>query len=103
MRMGEGKNYAEKHISSVSACYNGAMGTQKLDKSQSWKLGCNYDYDSFPGNKGDTGKQESVMCIAIMYVAITPGGGAPSRAAATAPGGGRGGGRGGAGGRATLG
>lgn len=98
--MGEGKNYAEKHISSISACYNGAMGTPKVEKSQSWKLGCNYDYDTYPGNRGDTGKQESVMCIAIMYVAVPPGGGSPSRAAA-APAGGRGGGRGVAG-RATL-
>ncbi|KAE9986781.1 hypothetical protein EG328_004799 [Venturia inaequalis] len=98
MRMGEGKNYAEKHISSVTACYNGNLGTQKLEKSQSWKLGCNYDYDQFPGNRGDSGKQESVMCIAIMYVAVPAGGAAPSRSAA-AGGGGRGGGRGGPAGR----
>ncbi|TID27629.1 Diphthamide biosynthesis protein 2 [Venturia nashicola] len=92
MRMGEGKNYAERHISSISACYNGNLGTRRLEKSQSWKLGCNYDYDQYPGNRGDSGKQESVMCIAIMYVAVPAGGATPSRAAA---GGGRGGGRGG--------
>lgn len=88
--MGEGKNYAESHISSVSACYNEAIGTKKLEKSQSWKVGCNYDYDTFPGNKNEGGRQESVMCIAIMYVAVPVGGATPARSAVSGAGAGTG-------------
>jgi len=74
MRMGAGAQYAEKHISSMSACYNEQLGVRRLSRDQTWTLKCNYDYDKFPGNKGEKGKQESIMCISLMYIAIPPGG-----------------------------
>jgi hypothetical protein len=72
--MGAGAQYAEKHISSMSACYNEQLGVRRLSRDQTWTLKCNYDYDKFPGNKGEKGKQESIMCISLMYIAIPPGG-----------------------------
>jgi hypothetical protein len=74
MRMGAGMNYAEKHISSMTTCYNSELTTRKLSKDQSWMLKANYDYKKFAGNKGADGKQEGIMAIAIMYVVVPAGG-----------------------------
>jgi hypothetical protein len=74
MRMGAGMNYAEKHISSMTTCYHTELQTRKLSKNQAWTLQANYDYKKFAGNKGENGKQESIMAIAIMYVVIPAGG-----------------------------
>lgn len=79
MRMGAGMNYAEKHISSMSQCYSSSptLATKKLARSQVWVLKANYDYSKFAGNKGENGKQEGIMAIAIMYVAVPAAGAAP--------------------------
>jgi hypothetical protein len=74
MRMGAGMNYAEKHISSMTTCYNSELATRKLSKDQTWTLKADYDYKKFAGNKGADGKQESIMAIAIMYVIVPAGG-----------------------------
>jgi hypothetical protein len=67
-----------KHISSMSVCFKGinsGLPVAKLDPSQSWSIDGLYDYDKFEGAKhGSTGKQDSVMSIALMYVAVAPGG-----------------------------
>jgi hypothetical protein len=67
---------AEKHISSMSGCYNQIMPVKKLEKTQSWILKGNYDYSRFPGNTEKDGKQQDVMGLALMYVAV-PSGGVP--------------------------
>ncbi|QDS72079.1 hypothetical protein FKW77_003155 [Venturia effusa] len=69
MTMGAAAGMAEKHISSMSACYFNEQKVTQLLKSQSWQIKGNYDYDKFEGNKDD-GKQSSVMGIALMYVAM---------------------------------
>ncbi|KAF2405054.1 hypothetical protein EJ06DRAFT_552503 [Trichodelitschia bisporula] len=85
-KMGAMANYADKHISSMSACYNEALTVRQLVPGQVWTIKARYDYDKFPGNRDHAGKQESVMAIALMYVAVKPGsvqlGGASSAPAA---------------------
>jgi hypothetical protein len=58
--MGPAAGMAEKHISSMSACYFNEQKVTKLLKSQSWQIKGNYDYDAQEGNK-DGGKQSSIM------------------------------------------
>jgi hypothetical protein len=65
---------AEKHISSMSQCYNQIMPVRKLQKSQNWVLKGNYNFDIFAGNTEADGKQQDVMGLALMYVAVPPGG-----------------------------
>jgi hypothetical protein len=72
MKMGEAAGMADKHISTMKACYFGENKVQKLSADQSWTINGRYNYDQFPGNK-DHGKQASVMAIAIMFVAVEPG------------------------------
>jgi hypothetical protein len=76
-----------KHISSMSVCFQGVnsgIPIKKLDPSQSWSIDGYYDYNKYEGAKhGDTGKQDSIMSIALMYVAVTPGGVAKTGAAAS--------------------
>jgi hypothetical protein len=74
---GHGHGVAPRHISSMSICINGfqgqTMGVKKLASDQSWSVAAQYDYDKFMGNKNSRGKQDEIMAIALMYVAITPG------------------------------
>jgi hypothetical protein len=65
---------AEKHISSMSGCYNQQMPVRNLKKSQSWILRGHYNYDRFDGNTEKDGKQQDVMGLALMYIAVPPGG-----------------------------
>jgi hypothetical protein len=65
---------AEKHISSMSGCYNQMMPVRKLEKSQNWILKANYDYNQFTGNTAKNGKQQDIMGLSLMYVAVPPGG-----------------------------
>jgi hypothetical protein len=65
---------AERHISSMSTCFNQMMPVRKLEKSQSWILKGNYDYDRFAGNTEKDGTQQDIMGLALMYVAVHPGG-----------------------------
>lgn len=68
-----GEKVAEKHISSMSTCYYGAVGVKKLDKSQSWGMTGDYDYKKFEGNLEGDGDQAGVMAIAIMFVKVPAG------------------------------
>lgn len=77
---------ATNHISSMKTCFYDDNKVRKLDPSQKWRIQALYDYDKYPGNKDMKGKQEGIMAIAIMYVAIKPGtmltgGAAPAPAA----------------------
>jgi hypothetical protein len=74
MTMPGGEIIAEKHISSMSTCYYDNVGVRKLSKTQSWTLQANYDYDKYTGNREADGDQANIMGIAIMYVAVPPGG-----------------------------
>jgi hypothetical protein len=52
---------ADKHISSMHACYFDEIKNRKISKgSGSWHITATYDYDKFPGMKED-GKQSSIM------------------------------------------
>lgn len=64
---------AVDHVSSMKTCFFEENKVRKLDPSQKWKIQALYDYDKFPGNKNEAGKQEEIMAIAIMYVAVKPG------------------------------
>lgn len=44
--MGPASGMAEKHISSMSACYFKEQKVTQLLKSQSWQIKGNYDYDT---------------------------------------------------------
>jgi hypothetical protein len=69
---------ASSHISSMSTCIKSirsGLPISKLDASQVWTIDGYYNYDAHAGDKhGDTGKQDTVMSIALMYVAVAPGG-----------------------------
>jgi hypothetical protein len=69
-----GDHVAEKHISSMSWCghSNALPKVKTLKKDQSWMLKGNYDYDRFEGNKDRNGKQDHIMAISIVYVAVSP-------------------------------
>lgn len=75
---GEHSHGQGKHISSMSICFKGrsfGLPIDKLDPSQSWSIDGLYDYDTYEGAQhGKGGKQDNVMSIALMYVAVTPGG-----------------------------
>lgn len=84
---GAAMGVATNHISSMKTCFYDDNKVRKLDPSQKWRIQALYDYDKYPGNKDMKGKQEGIMAIAIMYVAIKPGtmltgGAAPAPAAA---------------------
>jgi hypothetical protein len=64
---------AQKHISSMTTCWFGEMKVQELKKEQQWVLKGNYDYEKFEGNT-EGGKQADVMVLAIMFIAVPPGG-----------------------------
>jgi hypothetical protein len=70
---------AEKHISSMSACSTVTMPVHRLEKSQSWILKAHYDYDRFAGNTEKDGTQQDVMGLALLYIAVPPGGVAPPK------------------------
>jgi len=69
-----GDQVAEKHISTMTWCGSSEAPPKvtKLDKEQSWVLKGNYDYDRFEGNKDRKGRQDHIMAISIMYVAVKP-------------------------------
>lgn len=96
---GHGHGVAPKHISSMSICVNGlngqSMGVKSLSRSQSWSLAAQYDYDKHMGNKNSRGRQDEIMAIALMYVAIPAEGASPLGGLVSGLGGGLGGGRGG--------
>jgi len=71
---------AEKHISSMTECYVGrdTMPIKNVEKGQSWYVTANYDYSKHEGNKDSRGHQQEVMAIALLYVAVKPGGTAAS-------------------------
>jgi hypothetical protein len=62
MKMGPAAGIAEKHISSMRACYFNEIKTRQLSKGQSWQIKANYDYDKYPGNK-EGNSQASVMAM----------------------------------------
>lgn len=62
MAMGAASGMAEKHISSMTVCYGPDIKMRKLERSQSWKILGDYDYEKFEGNK-DHGKQASIMSM----------------------------------------
>jgi len=72
-------HHGVKHIMSMGICsdhtgpLNGMpivpFGIKQLKKGQRWVLRASYDYRAHPGmQKGNSGKMQSVMGIAIMYV-----------------------------------
>lgn len=70
---GPAMGVATDHVSSMKTCFFNENKVRKLDPSQKWRIQALYDYDKYPGNKNEAGKQESIMAIAIMYVAVKPG------------------------------
>jgi hypothetical protein len=64
---------AMNHISSMTTCYVPKLPLAQMKRSQEWQITARYDYDKFPGNK-ENGKQQTIMAIALMYVAIPAGG-----------------------------
>lgn len=70
---GAAMGVATDHISSMRTCFFEENKIRKLDPSQKWRIQGMYDYDKFTGNKNEAGRQESIMAIAIMYVAVKPG------------------------------
>jgi hypothetical protein len=70
--MASGEKFAEKHISSMNACY--FSESHVLDKKTPWTLKAKYDYDRYTGNLEADGDQSSIMSIAIAYAAVKPGG-----------------------------
>jgi hypothetical protein len=60
---------ATNHISSMTTCYTPNLPITHLKKDQTWQVTARYDYDKFQGNK-EKGKQQELMAIALMYVAI---------------------------------
>jgi hypothetical protein len=88
---GAAMGVATDHISSMHTCFFEENKVRKLDPSQKWRIQALYDYDKFTGNKNEAGRQESIMAIAIMYVAVKPGttltGGSNAAAGGAAPGG----------------
>lgn len=62
------KGSATEHISKMSLCINDTLNVKELKKGQKWVLKADYDYNRNKGDLYDTGKQETVMGIAIMYV-----------------------------------
>jgi len=70
---GAAMGVATDHISSMKTCFFEENKVRKLDPSQKWRIQGMYDYDKYKGNKNEGGRQESIMAIAIMYVAIKPG------------------------------
>jgi hypothetical protein len=70
---GAAMGVATDHISSMHTCFFEENKVRKLDPSQKWRIQALYDYDKYTGNKNEAGKQESIMAIAIMYVAVKPG------------------------------
>jgi hypothetical protein len=73
MKMGAAGGVATDHISSMNTCYFEEMKVRTLAPDQVWQIKAHYDYDKSEGNKNERGRQESIMAIALMYVAITPG------------------------------
>jgi hypothetical protein len=65
---------SESHISSMSTCFNQMMPVRNLQKSQRWILKGHYNYDQHAGNTEKDGEQQDVMGLALMYVAVSPGG-----------------------------
>jgi hypothetical protein len=64
---------ATDHISSMSICYLGEMPLRDLKRGVgSWYVTGRYDYSKYPGMVAK-GKQSTVMVIALMYTAVTPG------------------------------
>jgi hypothetical protein len=70
---GAAMGVATDHISSMHTCFFEENKVRKLDPSQKWRIQALYDYDKYKGNKNEAGRQESIMAIAIMYVAVKPG------------------------------
>jgi hypothetical protein len=64
---------AKNHISSMTTCYTPNIPITHLKKDQVWTITAKYDYNKFQGNK-ENGKQQELMAIALMYVAIPAGG-----------------------------
>jgi Stress up-regulated Nod 19 len=62
------KGSATEHISKMDLCINDSLHVKELKKGQSWVLKADYDYSKNKGDLMDTGKQEPIMGIAIMYV-----------------------------------
>jgi hypothetical protein len=56
------------HITAMSGCFADTLGIKELKKGQKWELEAFYDYSKHGGMKHDSGTQENVMGIAIMYV-----------------------------------
>jgi hypothetical protein len=64
------KGSATKHISTMSLCVNDRLHVKELRKGQRWVLKADYDYNLAKGDLMESGRQDSVMGIAIMYVRV---------------------------------
>jgi len=62
------KDSAVEHISKMKVCMNESFLLKRLEKGQVWTLKAMYDYNKAKGMLNDSGKQSSIMGIAIMYV-----------------------------------
>jgi len=73
-RSADDMGVADKHISSMSECYVGRdpLPIKEVTRGQSWYVQAHYDYGQHEGNKNTKGKQQEVMGIALMYIAISP-------------------------------
>jgi hypothetical protein len=69
-----GMNIAKNHINGMTNCWLGEMKIKELKKTQNWIIKGNYDYDRYGGNLEEGGKQAEIMALALMFVAVPPGG-----------------------------
>jgi hypothetical protein len=65
---------AKEHLSGMTFCTSShGLGLSDVKKGQRWVLKADYDYGKFKGMTNKSGKQDTVMGIAIMYVGLTNG------------------------------
>lgn len=74
MSMDKDSKPARNHISSMTPCANTQV--QTLETNQNVQVVGSYDFDKRPGNI-EKGKQDEIMAIALMLVAVPPGGVSP--------------------------
>jgi hypothetical protein len=57
-----------KHVSNMGICSNGnGLGLKQVKRGQNWTLKAIYDFDKWPGMKGDDGKWDEVMGIGTFF------------------------------------
>jgi hypothetical protein len=62
---------AMEHISKMTMCFpENGLGVAQVTKGQKWVLNADYNYGKFKGMTNKRGTQDTIMGIAMMYVAL---------------------------------